>query len=249
MTDAAPTAPPLDPGLWGLLGQPDVMRRLAGAGPGWLCLDSQHGLFDRAAIAATLAALPAGGPPVAVRVSQLDDAEIGHALDAGARRVIVPMVETVEQAARAAAAAAYPPHGRRSWGPIAPLHSRAAPAAADAPLDAVWIMVETAVALEAVEELAAVPGVAGLFVGPFDLALALGTTVDALLAAPDSPLRRIAAAARAAGVVAGAFAGDPDRGASLNALGFGPVAVGSDTGALDLGAATLLGRGARVGGY
>ncbi|MFW8745470.1 aldolase/citrate lyase family protein, partial [Mesorhizobium japonicum] len=107
MTDAAATTPPLDPGLWGLLGQPDVMRRLAGAGAGWLCLDSQHGLFDRSAVAATLSALPADGPPVAVRVSQLDEAEIGHALDAGARRVIVPLIDTVEQAERAVAAAAY----------------------------------------------------------------------------------------------------------------------------------------------
>jgi 4-hydroxy-2-oxoheptanedioate aldolase len=232
-------------GIWCQLGDPVAVRITAAAGPGWICLDAQHGLFGRSQVEAALAGRADGWPPVAVRLRQLDFAEIGHALDAGADWVIVPLIEAVDQAREAVAAAFYPPLGRRSWGPLTPLWSRPTPdahAANAAPR--VWIMIETAAGLDVVEELFAVPGIGGVLVGPNDLSLSLGIDQDAMLAdtAAGSPLQRILSAARAAGIATGAFGGTPDRGAAMIAQGFEWVVVGTDAAALDAGVRGVLQR-------
>jgi len=105
------------------------------------------------------------------------------------------------------------------------------------------VMVETASALADVEAIAATPGVDAVFVGPFDLSLALGTDVTALLAdgEPSAPLPRVVAACRAAGVRAGAYAGEPDRAARLLELGFDWVAVTTDHAAVAAGAQAAMG--------
>jgi 4-hydroxy-2-oxoheptanedioate aldolase len=97
--------------------------------------------------------------------------------------------------------------------------------------------VETAGAVAAVAGIAAVRDLDMVFVGPFDLALALGRDVDELLAdtAEDAPLPRIVRACREAGVLPGAYAGSPGRAAALRAHGFAWIAVTTDTGVLQLG--------------
>lgn len=234
--DAARTDPRR--GIWCQLGDPVAVRIAALAGAGWVCLDAQHGLFDRARVEAALAGRADAWPPVAVRIARLDFAEVGHALDAGADWVIVPLVETVDEARRAVDAAYYPPRGRRSWGPLTPLWARPTPDAAGAnAVGRVWIMIETVAGLEAVEDLVAVPGVAGVLVGPNDLSLSLGIDQGAMLAdtSSGSPLQRILAAARAAGVATGAFGGTHERGDRMIAQGYEWVVVGTDAAALDAG--------------
>ncbi|AZZ54211.1 aldolase [Rathayibacter festucae DSM 15932] len=231
-------------GVWCRLGEPLTVAQIARGGPAWLCLDAQHGAFDDAAVLATMRALATVSerPPVAVRVAGLSDPLIGRALDAGADVVVVPMIESVEDAAAAVRAAHYPPLGRRSWGPMTDLWGAAPPSAAEA-RPALWLMIETQTGLDAVEEILAVPGVAGVFVGPFDLAIGLGRELPDLLAAdgPEDPLPRIAAAARNAGLVAGAYAGDQERARQLRALGFPRVAVATDQSLIALGTAAALG--------
>jgi 4-hydroxy-2-oxoheptanedioate aldolase len=242
MTDTAPSS--VRRGIWCQLGDPVATGIAARSGADWVCLDAQHGLFDRAALTASLAARTDGWPPIAVRTSALDAAEIGYALDAGADRVIVPLIETVEQAREVVAAALYPPLGRRSWGPLVPLHGRPAPTPTEANAHPrPWIMIETAAGLDAVEELVDVPGIGGVLVGPNDLALSLGIAQDDMLddRRPEGPLQRILAAVRRAGIEAGAFGGDPARGAKMAAQGFGWVVVGTDAAALDAGIRAQLG--------
>jgi 4-hydroxy-2-oxoheptanedioate aldolase len=225
-------------GLWSSLADPATLRLLTAAAPGWVVLDAQHGTWSEPDLLATLPVLD-DPVPVLVRVPDDRPAGIGRALDAGAAGVVVPMVEHAAQAAAAVRACRYPPQGARSWGPAAPLVARSAPGAAAANRAVrCAVMVETAGALAVVDEIAAVPGLDMVFVGPFDLALALGRDVDELLAdeAPDAPLPRVVAACRAAGVRAGAFAGDHARAARLAAIGFTDLAVATDTGLL-LGAA------------
>ncbi|GAB3600279.1 HpcH/HpaI aldolase/citrate lyase family protein [Microbacterium tumbae] len=231
-------------GAWCMLGESLTTVQLALSGFDWLCLDAQHGAFDDAAVVATmraLALLPAR-PLIAVRVAALSDAMIGRALDAGADIVIVPMIETVEQAESAVRAAHYPPLGRRSWGPLSGLWGEEPPSADDADAE-LWVMLETRAGLDAAEDILAVRGVSGVLVGPLDLSLALGTTLADLLAAadPGDPLPRIAAAARGSGVRAGAFAGDPIRGDRLAELGFRTVAVATDASVIAHGASAILG--------
>lgn len=249
-------------GVWCTLGEPRTTAQIAQNGFAWLGLDAQHGAFDDATLLATMPALAAVAPqvPVAVRVAEGSDAAIGRALDLGADIVIVPMIETVEQAEHAVRAAHYPPRGRRSWGPMARLWGGAAPSAAAADPE-VWVMLETPEGLGGAEEILAVPGVSAVFVGPFDLSIGLGIELDALLAAdddadadadadadeghPSSPaLPAIVAAARRAGKHTGAFAGDLARAERLRALGFDRVAVVTDGTLLAHGAAAVLGAAA-----
>ncbi|WP_418515237.1 HpcH/HpaI aldolase family protein [Curtobacterium flaccumfaciens pv. flaccumfaciens] len=253
-------------GVWCTLGESRTTAQIAQNGFAWLGLDAQHGAFDDATLLATMPALAAVAPqvPVAVRVAEGSDAAIGRALDLGADIVIVPMIETVEQAEHAVRAAHYPPRGRRSWGPMVGLWGGAAPSAAAADPE-VWVMLETPEGLRAAEEILAVPGVSAVFVGPFDLSIGLGIELDALLAADDdgdadaavdddhqadghpSPpaLPAIVAAARRAGKHTGAFAGDLARAERLRALGFDRVAVVTDGTLLARGAAAVLGAAAR----
>ena len=169
-------------GVWTFTADVDLLRRLAASGFDWVALDAQHGPVDRAALHAAGRGLADAGTALVVRVPAVDPVWIGAALDAGATAVVVPSVTGRADAVLAARASRYPPEGDRSWGPFAPLWGGAAPdpAAANAAVRCL-VMVETVGALADVDRIAATPGVDGLFVGPLDLALALGTTVDGLL--------------------------------------------------------------------
>ena len=225
-------------GLWSTLGEARTTAELARVGFDWIGLDAQHGHFDDRALRDSLARRRSDGPQFLVRVLANDAGLIGRALDAGADGVIVPMVESAEQARAAAASVFYPPEGRRSWGPFQ--GSGAEGANDSAPLCAV--MIETRAGLDDASAICGVSGVGMVFVGPFDLSIALGTTVDALLAdrAPHAPLPTIVRACKEAGIVAGAYAGDPDRARMLRECGFEWVAVCTEAGLLRLGAERAL---------
>ncbi len=242
MTSGATEHDPLL-GAWATLGEPRLTTELGRSGVGWVGLDAQHGHFDDRSLRNSLGGRPPGGAPMLVRVAANDAALIGRALDAGADGIIVPLVGTVADARQAVAASRYPPHGERSWGPLhgsRPVHRPGSDGGTHAvPLCSV--MIETTAALDAVEAIAAAPGVDMIFVGPFDLSLALGTDVDGLLAAGErtAPLPRIVQACSAAGIPAGAYAGTPERAALLAAAGFQWIAATTDTALLELGAQTL----------
>lgn len=248
--DATPSAPPAalpsfspSRGVWCSSADVDLAMRLSRSGFDWVALDAQHGAVDRAALHALARALDGGPVPFLVRVPAVDPAWIGAALDAGAAAVVVPSVTGMADARAAVRAAHYPPEGERSWGPFPPLWGGPAvePAAANARQQC-WVMVETAGALAEVEEVAALPGVDALFVGPFDLALSLGTTVDALLrdTSDGNALGRVVAAAHRHGVLVGAFAGSPEAAARLREHGIDCLAVTTDAALLAVGAAAVL---------
>ena len=228
-------------GVWCSVGSPTLLGLLARSGFDWVALDAQHGELDRGALVEAGRTLTAAGCSFAVRVGRNDAADIGLALDVGAATVVVPLVDTVEEARLAVAAAHYPPGGTRSWGPFAPLWGHAAPEPAQASPQ-VAVMVESARSLANVDALAAVPGVDLLFVGPFDLALSLGVSVDDLLADSDGPLATVREAAEAAGIGVAAFAGTPERAQVLRALGVDCLAVATDASVVAAGAETLLAR-------
>ena len=147
---------------------------MAAAGFDWILVDRQHGLIGESELFDMLRALTISGTPTFVRVSQADHGEIGRALDGGAHGVVVPQIGSVEEAQLVARACRYAPAGARSIGPTrAKLYDRADPRAADASVLCLP-MIESRAGLDAVEAIAAVEGVDGLFVGPADLALDLG---------------------------------------------------------------------------
>ncbi|WP_082589579.1 aldolase/citrate lyase family protein [Nostocoides sp. Soil756] len=231
-------------GIWTCTTDVDLLLRLAAGGFDWLALDAQHGPVDRAALHVIGRALAGSPTPFLVRVPAVDAAWIGAALDAGAAGVIVPSVEGVADAERAALATRYPPLGDRSWGPFATLWggTTSTPEEANQAVQC-WVMVETSGALDDVDAIAATPGVDGLFVGPFDLSLSLGTTPEALLADhdPAGPLARVVAAAQRQGILVGGFAGAPEGARAFVAHGIPFVAVTTDGAVVAAGVGAVLG--------
>lgn len=148
---------------------------LAHLGFDWICIDLQHGLMDYSHLTQLMPAIAHAPATPLVRVAANQGDQIGKALDAGAHGVIVPMVNTAEEAQRAAAACRYPPQGLRSCGPIrAAMHEGMAYLKTANDQVACVVMIETQQGLDNVDAIAAVDGVDALFVGPMDLCYGLG---------------------------------------------------------------------------
>jgi 4-hydroxy-2-oxoheptanedioate aldolase len=197
-------------------------------------LDLQHGLFDRTAAVHAIRAVAAHGASPLVRLPAVDAALAGYLLDAGAAGVIAPMVETVAEAEALAAACRYPPRGRRSHGPTRAALRPGSDAFAAAEQAVVLAMVETREGLERCEDLAAVDGLDGLFVGPGDLGLALGLGPgqDREEPALRDAIARVLAACRRAGRRAGIHAGSTRYAARMAGEGFDLVTVWVDAAAV-----------------
>ncbi|MCG8506915.1 MAG: aldolase/citrate lyase family protein [Sphingomonadales bacterium] len=231
-------------GAWCMIPDALAAEAIAKQGFDWLCIDMQHGCMGyETAVAMIRAADLAQVAPV-VRVPWNEPGVIGRVLDAGALGIIVPMIETAQDAADAVQAALYPPLGRRSFGPVR-VGLRDGPgyfASANERV-AVIPMIETREALENVEEIVAVPGVAAAFVGPFDLSVALGLPPRDNDGEPafDNALARVLAACESAGKPA-AILSNGALGARRVTQGFSMVSVSTDIAALGAACAGELGR-------
>jgi 4-hydroxy-2-oxoheptanedioate aldolase len=229
--------------LW--LSIPDAFAAMVAARAGFdsVTLDMQHGLFDERAVVAVLMALGEKRPKRLVRVPAVEAGVIGKVLDAGADGVIAPLVNSAGDARRLVEACWYPPKGGRSFGPmLAGMRAGGRPYAAAAGEIEVFAMIETAAGLDAVEAIAAVEGVTGLYVGPNDLAIALGLGAgsDREEAAVLAAFGRVVAAAKASGKRAGLFCGGAAYARRIAPLGFDFLTVVSDAAALQAGLAGAL---------
>jgi 4-hydroxy-2-oxoheptanedioate aldolase len=231
---------------WSTLTDPLVAELLARQDFDGVTMDMQHGLHDIRSVGECLSALALAGKPGLVRVPLGDNATASRALDLGAAGVIAPMINSAAEAAAFVAAAKYSPLGERSWGPsrALALSGRSGPAhlaASNAETLAI-VMIETERALAALDDILAVPGVDGAFVGPSDLSVSLsaGKKVAPADAALDAPLATVVRATAAAGKIACIYAGNAERARYALSLGFRLVVVGADTGYLAAGAAELL---------
>lgn len=191
-------------------------------------IDCQHTLVDERAAARMLQAAPSSCP-VLVRVSRNEPALIGLLLDAGADGVIVPAVETADEAVRATAAFEYPPGGVRSFGPIRPDLSPDPGALSER--SACLIMIETQRGLQNLEAITSISRVDGVYVGPADLSLGLGMSVAAAFTTDQlAPvLTEIRLACEERGILLGAHATDVGAAMRWAGLGVGFVSIGSST--------------------
>ena len=198
-------------------------EEFAHAGYDYVGFDVQHGYLDDADVALLLRRLEHVPIATAVRLPSTDPAPIGRVLDAGADAVIIAMVESADQAAAAVAATRYAPAGVRSFGPL-----RASlghdPAALEARVS-VFAMIETAQGLSALDEICAVPGLTGVYVGPADLAISLGLRAGRRVDAPDGPRRDDA---RAIHRVGGGPGDRHPRGRRQARKGHGPAGLPDD---------------------
>jgi 4-hydroxy-2-oxoheptanedioate aldolase len=212
---------------------------------GWdsLTIDLQHGVVDYQAMVGMLQAISTTPTVPVVRVPWLEPGILMKTLDAGAYGVICPMVNTREDAQKLVAYTHYAPRGTRSFGPVRALLY----GGADYPEHAndaivVFAMIETAAALDNLEDILSVEGLDAIYIGPSDLSLALGCTptfddVDPKAAqAIDHILER----AKAHGVVAGIHNGSPDAALKRIAKGFQFTTVSSDARLMAAGAQQVI---------
>ncbi|MEU1995569.1 aldolase/citrate lyase family protein [Nocardia gamkensis] len=220
-------------GYWVVCDNPVATERIAMAGYDYVCLDAQHGLIEYRGLLAAITAIDAAGTGTAalVRVQANDQFWIAQALDAGARGVIVPMVETAAEAEAAVAACRFPPVGHRSNGALrAGLRIGPSPARANAEIACV-VMIESASGLENAAAIASVPGVDAIYIGPSDLRLALGgatPTDPAVDAEFDAALLTVRKAAEAAEKAVGIHCPDGATAARRLAEGFNYVSIAND---------------------
>jgi 4-hydroxy-2-oxoheptanedioate aldolase len=231
---------------WCAIPAPLVAETVAREGFAAVNIDQQHGLYDTAISAQAIAAIHHAAAAPMVRVPLGDFASASRMLDYGAEAIIAPMINNLADAKRFVAATKYPPLGERSFGPTR--------AAALAGIDVqdyfrtantetlALAMIETREALNNVETIAGTDGVDGLFVGPFDLSVALsdGAVLDPLSKDVEMALDVILGAAKKAGKFAGLYCSNAERALEGHKRGFRLLAVGSDTSFLRAGAAAQL---------
>ena len=164
-------------GLWMACRDSMMVELMAGAGFDWVLIDMEHAPSETADVARLLQATSAYDVSTCVRVPWNDTVAIKRVLDVGAQTIVVPYVQTVEEAEAAVAAVRYPPRGVRGVGGStrATRFGEVKDYATRAEEEICLILqVETKAALPHVEAIASVDGVDGIFIGPADLAASMG---------------------------------------------------------------------------
>jgi 4-hydroxy-2-oxoheptanedioate aldolase len=199
-------------GAWAALPCGFSAELLCVPGVDYVCIDQQHGLIDYPDMVNMLRAIEGRGSAVPFTRVPVNQAwVIGKAFDAGIQGVVVPMVSTREEAAAAVAACRYAPQGVRSFGPV-----RASMVLGTRNNDVIgnsvmcFVMVETRLGVENIEEIASTPGLDGIYIGPADLALGLGLAPDLDKQEPEhvAAVAKILAACQKHGVVPGIQCGN-----------------------------------------
>ncbi|MBL8583971.1 MAG: HpcH/HpaI aldolase/citrate lyase family protein [Rhizobiaceae bacterium] len=230
-------------------GVPDALtvELMAQQGFDAVTLDMQHGGHHEDSVLRGMVPVLRAEKHAIVRipVGRFDMAS--RALDFGAEAVIAPMVNSVEDARRFAAAMKYPPVGERSWGPTYafPRHRKG-----DFPT---WLresntrtlafaMIETRAAFDVLDGILATPGIDGIFLGPSDFSIAWseGRVIDPVLEDMMVAVAEIAARARSAGKHCAIYVIDPTIAGRYVKMGYRLLAMGSEPNLLRLGSESLI---------
>ena len=215
-----------------------VVEQLAHSGYDWLLVDSQHGPMGYETLSTMIGGIAAGGAKSLVRVTgYADRAGIQQSLDVGADGVLVPYINTADEARQAVSCTRYPTAGTRSvYFPQKSMNKGGLPGYAGSANDNIItaLQVETASCIENIEEIAAVPGVDLLFLGQNDLCMSMGLyekyqfpemyTSPELKEATDA----LKAAAKKNGVILGLFLFGTDRVGEFREQGFSLISIGND---------------------
>jgi 4-hydroxy-2-oxoheptanedioate aldolase len=197
-------------GLWCTLSTAYAAEALAGSGYDWLLLDTEHSPGDVDTVMAQLQAVAPYPVAPVVRPAANDTVLIKRHLDVGAQTLLIPYVQSVEEAQAAVAAMRYPPEGVRGvsaltratrFGRVEDYARRAAEELC------LIVQIETGLALERLEAIAAVEGVDAVFIGPADLGASLGHVGEpghpVVVAAVEDAIRRLAAVGKPSGILTG----------------------------------------------
>ena len=231
-------------GLWLALASPVAAELCACVGFDWLLIDGEHGADDFRSTYSQLQAIEGTGTPAIVRLADDDPVRIKRYLDMGVQSLLIPMVDTAEQAERLAAAVRYPPRGIRGLATSITRASRWTQIDdyarhADEQICLI-VQAETVTALDNLKAIAAVDGVDSVFIGPSDLSASMG-----YLGQPGHPEVQAAIAQalrdiKALGKAPGTLAGSPEAIRTHAENGAKFLGIGSDTAQLVKGSRELL---------
>jgi 2-keto-3-deoxy-L-rhamnonate aldolase RhmA len=218
-------------GLWSQLGNAAATEVVGDAGFDWVLIDTEHAPLELPVVADQLRALVGSDTSPLVRPAWNDPVIFKRLLDLGAQTLLVPFVQSAEEAARAVTAVRYPPQGRRGvaamhranrYGRISDYYARANEEIC------VLVQLETAEAVAALESIAAVDGVDGVFIGPSDLAASMGYIGQNAHPEPRALIADACRRARALGVPIGILAPVESDAHRFLEMGFRYVAVGTE---------------------
>lgn len=213
-------------------------------------LDMQHGAHHEDSVARCIPSITGPGkhPVIRIPVGRFD--MTSRALDLGAEAVIAPMINSVEDARRFAAAMKYPPLGERSWGPTfgfprSGVKDYAQWLATQNSATISFAMIETRAAYGLVDEILDVPGIDGVFVGPSDFSIAWtgGAALNPNLEDMMGAVADIGRRARKAGKFAAIFATDPKICGRYASMGYQLIALGNEQAYMRLGAENMIAAG------
>ncbi|KAK7179723.1 hypothetical protein DPSP01_001352 [Paraphaeosphaeria sporulosa] len=235
-------------GLWQTLPGANVSRILARAGVDWVLVDCEHGNIDDAAMHDAVPAIAACGVSPIVRLPDMQGWMIKRALDAGAHGILIPLLRTADEAKAIVSAAKFPPLGRRGLGsPFAMERFNPVPTMTEYLQQAnesllTMVQIETQEALDNIDEIAAVPGIDLLFVGPFDLGNNIGHPILNGVMKPEleQAVDKVLEATHKAGKKCGFFASSAEQAKKYADKGFDMVSAALDTTLLQASLATSL---------
>jgi len=230
-------------GGWICSGSPVVAEIMAGSGLDWLLIDMEHAPNGLESVLAQLYAVSGYAPTPLVRVPVGETVIIKQVLDLGAQNILVPMISTPDEARAVVAMTRYPPIGRRGVGSALARSARWNRVEGylhnDADHVSVFVQIETAQGVDNAREIAEIPGVDGVFVGPSDLAASMGLLGQQTHPDVIAAVRRAFAGIAAAGRPIGVNAFDPAAARDYAAAGAHFILVGADVAILARGSEQL----------
>ena len=234
---AAGSHPPI--GTWVMSASPIVVEAIGYAGFDWGVLDMEHTPLDLMVLVHMLQAVGNTKMVPVVRVPWNDSVMVKRVIDAGAQTLLFPFVQNAEEARRAVASTRYPPQGVRGMAGMSraskfgtvPDYLKTANR-----YMSVIVQLETAAAVAALDEIAAVEGVDAIFMGPADLSASMGHVGQLTHPEVMDLMRSAAERCKALGKPIGTVGGTPELVAQYRAMGYTYVAIASDMGLLMRGA-------------
>lgn len=214
---------------WLSIGSSYAAEGMANAGFHAVTIDLQHGMLGFSEALPMLQAISTTPATPLVRVPDLSPAKIMHLLDAGAFGIICPMISTPEEATTLVAACRYPPHGNRSFGPSRGLLYGGPDYVANANTAVMAIpMIETAEAVDRIDEILGVEGVDMVYLGPNDLAFSLDFHVGFPRPISEAAIAHVLKRATAKGIPLGIFCADSNEAKLRVEQGFQLVTPAND---------------------
>ncbi|KAF1951467.1 Phosphoenolpyruvate/pyruvate domain-containing protein [Byssothecium circinans] len=221
-------------GAWQMLPGTNHSRAIARSGVDWICVDCEHGNIDDGQMHEAVAAIAATGVSPIVRIAANEAWMVKRALDCGAYGIVVPLIYTVDDAKRLVSSAKFPPQGHRGFGsPFTPQVFTNEPMThylqnANSSLLTI-VQIETKSALDSVREVAALPGVDCLLIGPFDLGNNIGHPIlGEMHQELKDAIEKIKDAAHAEGKKVGIYCTSGEQSRDYAERGFDMISIAAD---------------------